>query len=119
MLWQFVSKFTEYDARKLHKLYRKNKKIHEDKKEEKAKEDHDKKEEKREKKEEKKKDHEKKRDKDGRDKHHKRRMEDGSGHSPSKKPYNGWAQRLVFACQHLTPLPPLSPRPGWSRALSV
>ncbi|KAG7154403.1 Chromodomain-helicase-DNA-binding protein 1-like, partial [Homarus americanus] len=33
LLWQFVSKFTEYDARKLHKLYKKNKKIQEEKKE--------------------------------------------------------------------------------------
>lgn len=93
LLWQFVSKFTEYDARKLHKLYKKNKKKQEDKKEgEKDKDDREKKEEKKEKKE---KDHEKKKDKDSRDKHHtqKRRIEEGGGHSPPKKPYDGWAQR--------------------------
>lgn len=95
LLWQFVSKFTEYDARKLHKLYKKNKKKQEDKREgEKDKDDKEKKEEKKEKKE---KEHDKKKDKESRDKHHsqKRRIEEGGGHSPPKKPYDGWAQRLV------------------------
>lgn len=90
-MWQFVSKFTEYDARKLHKLYKKNKKIKQEKKEG-DKED-------KEKKEKKEKDHEKKKDRDERDKHHhsqKRRSEEAGGHSPSKKPYNGWEQRLVM-----------------------
>lgn len=90
LLWQFVSKFTEYDARKLHKLYKKNKKIKEEKKEG----DKDDKE----KKEKKEKDHDKKKERDDRDKHHhsqKRRSEEAGSHSPSKKPYNGWVHWLI------------------------
>lgn len=94
LLWQFVSKFTEYDARKLHKLYKKNKKIKQEKK------DGDKDD--KEKKEKKEKDHEKKKERDDRDKHHhsqKRRSEETGSHSPSKKSYNGgrelekWGER--------------------------
>lgn len=90
LLWQFVSKFTEYDARKLHKLYKKNKKIKEEKKEG-EKDD-------KEKKEKKEKDHDKKKDRDERDKHHhsqKRRSEEAGSHSPSKKSYNGWALKFL------------------------
>lgn len=105
LLWQFVSKFTEYDSKKLHKLYKKNKKIQEEKKEADKDKDHDKekKDDKRDKKHDK--EHDKKRDKGGSagggegggsgDKHHdkKRKMEESGAHSPSKKPYNGWGPR--------------------------
>lgn len=98
----------------MHKLYKKNKKIQEEKKEADKDKDHDKekKEDKRDKKHDK--EHDKKRDKGGSagggegggsgDKHHdkKRKMEESGAHSPSKKPYNGWGPRLVV---HASGLP--------------
>ncbi|XP_042207777.1 chromodomain-helicase-DNA-binding protein 1-like isoform X5 [Homarus americanus] len=79
LLWQFVSKFTEYDARKLHKLYKKNKKIQEEKKEGDR--------ENQEKKDERKKDKEKR--KGEREKFIEKRRDQPGSHSPNKKSYGG------------------------------
>ncbi|XP_066973477.1 chromodomain-helicase-DNA-binding protein 1 isoform X4 [Macrobrachium rosenbergii] len=95
LLWQFVSKFTEYDAKKLHKLYKKNRKKEENKKEGDDKDEKKKNKHEHSDKKEKDKDKQEKDRHHSHDKHHshKRRPEDGGPHSPSKKPYNGWAQR--------------------------
>lgn len=78
LLWQFVSKFTEYDAKKLHKLYKKHKKlVSESEKGEKREHKKDR-------------DEKKKKEGGGDDKYsHKRKNEDLQPNK--KKPYNGWS----------------------------
>ncbi|KAL7642460.1 UNVERIFIED_CONTAM: hypothetical protein RMT77_007021 [Armadillidium vulgare] len=84
LLWQFVSKFTEYDAKKLHKLYKKHKKLIEERKGSN---------EKKECKKEKKKGKEKGKYK-GAELEKKFSQKRSSEEEPSqlkKKPYNGWS----------------------------